>query len=92
MLFSESGLGTGAILDTPTVIMMTAVCVTVGAFILYKVWTYPERERIELYSRLGFGVKPLDKSETADLGETNIAETTETTATTTETTHETTKE
>lgn len=90
LLFSESGLGTGAILDTPTVIMMTAVCVTVGAFILYKVWTYPERERIELYSRLGFGVKPLDKSETADLGEPNIAETTETTATTTETTHETT--
>ena len=63
LLFSESGLGTGAVLDTPTVIVMTVVCVTVGAFILYKVWTYPEKERIELYSRLGFGVKPLDKGD-----------------------------
>jgi membrane protease YdiL (CAAX protease family) len=61
LLFSESGLGTGAVLDMPTVIIMTVVCVPIGAFVLYKVWTYPEAERIELYSRLGFGVQPLEK-------------------------------
>lgn len=61
LLFSENGLGTGAVLDVPTMIMMSVVCVTVGVFVLYKIWKFPETERVDLYSRLGFGVQPFEK-------------------------------
>ena len=74
LLFSESGLGAGAILDTPTVIMMTLVCVPIGAFVLYKVWKYPEEERIELYARLGFGVKPIDSKQDEKTDENSVCE------------------
>ena len=54
LLFTkEIGLGLGSVLDLPTGIMMAVISVVVGAFVLYKVWKYPENERIELYSRLG---------------------------------------
>ena len=54
LLFTkEVGLGLGSILDLPTGIMMAVISVVVGAFVLYKVWKYPENERIELYNRLG---------------------------------------
>ena len=52
-------LGSGAIFDTPTVILMAVVGISVGIFVLYSVWRYPEEERIELYKRLGFGIKVL---------------------------------
>ena len=52
-------LGSGVIFDTPTVILMAVVGISVGIFVLYSVWRYPEEERIELYKRLGFGIKVL---------------------------------
>ena len=52
---STVGLGTGSILDFPTVMTMLIVCVVTGGFVAYKVLKYPEEERRELYSRLGFG-------------------------------------
>ncbi len=50
-------LGSGAVFDIPTVILMAIVGVSVGIFVLYSVWKYPETERVELYKRLGFGIK-----------------------------------
>ncbi len=62
LLFTSTvGLGTGSVLDFPTAMTMLAVCVPVGLFVVYKVWKYPETERIELYSRLGFGVNGIDE-------------------------------
>ena len=46
------GLGTGVIFDIGTVITMLIVSVIVGLFVLWKVFTYPEKERIELYQKL----------------------------------------
>ena len=54
-------LGSGTVFDIPTVILMAVVGVSVGIFVLYSVWKYPEEERIELYKRLGFGIKALPK-------------------------------
>ena len=50
---SQHGLGTGVVFDVGTVITMTVISVTVGVFVLYKVWKYSENERKELYARLG---------------------------------------
>ena len=50
---SALGLGTGVIFDLPTVITMLVVSVLVGGFVLYKVFTYKDKERIELYEKLG---------------------------------------
>ena len=47
------GLGTGVVFDTGTVITMLVISVLVGLFIIYKVWTYSEAERLELYNKLG---------------------------------------
>lgn len=47
------GLGAGIIFDTGTVITMLIVSVIIGIFILYKVWTYSDEERLELYGKLG---------------------------------------
>ncbi len=64
LLFTGTqGLGTGSILDVPTIVMMCVVCISVGAFVLYKVWKYPETERIELYERLGFSIKAVEDNE-----------------------------
>lgn len=62
LLFTaEQGLGAGSVVFyLPTVIMMAIVSVIVGGFVLYKVLTYTEEERIQLYKRLGFGVQPLE--------------------------------
>jgi hypothetical protein len=49
---SNLGLGAGVVLDLGTAITMLIVSVLVGAFVLYKVFTYTEEERIELYQRL----------------------------------------
>ncbi len=46
------GLGTGVVFDIGTVITMLVVSVMVGIFVLYKVFTYPEKERVELYKKL----------------------------------------
>ncbi len=53
MLFDTRGLGSGVIFDLGTVITMAIVSVSVGIFVLYKVWKYSDEERAELYARLG---------------------------------------
>ena len=65
LLFTaEQGLGVGsAIFYLPNVLVMATVSLLVGSFILYKVWTYPEDERRELYENLGFGVDNSSKNE-----------------------------
>ncbi len=52
LLFDTQGLGSGVVFDVGTVLTMLIVSIVVGAFVLYKVWTYSEEERQELYSRL----------------------------------------
>ncbi len=52
-LFDTRGLGSGVVFDTGTVITMLLVSVSVGVFVLYKVWKYPDEEREILYERLG---------------------------------------
>ncbi|MBQ7913513.1 MAG: CPBP family intramembrane metalloprotease [Clostridia bacterium] len=47
------GLGTGVVFDLGTVITMLVVSVLIGIFVLCKVFTYKDKERIELYKRLG---------------------------------------
>lgn len=46
------GLGAGIVFDTGTVITMLIISVLVGLFIVYRVCTYPDVERLELYDRL----------------------------------------
>jgi membrane protease YdiL (CAAX protease family) len=53
LLFDVQGLGNGVIFDIGTVWTMLIVSILVGIFVLYKVWTYSEEERLELYARLG---------------------------------------
>ena len=50
---SALGLGSGVVFDWPTAITMIVVSVLLGAFVLYKVFTYKEEERVELYKKLG---------------------------------------
>ncbi len=53
LLFTaELGLGNGSVIDLPTALVMLAVSLLVGVFVLYKTFTYPESERKELYARL----------------------------------------
>jgi membrane protease YdiL (CAAX protease family) len=59
-LFSETGLGTGVVFDLPTALAMTVVSLFVAVFVFWGLKRYTEKERVELYSRLGFGVKPLE--------------------------------
>lgn len=47
------GLGTGVVFDTGTVITMLVVSIVVGAFVLYKVFTYTDAECACLYEKLG---------------------------------------
>lgn len=47
------GLGAGVVLDLGTSITMLVVSILVGIFVLYKVFTYTDKERIELYQKLG---------------------------------------
>ena len=55
------GLGNGGgaygMLDIGTMITMAVVCVTVGAFVLYSVWKYPEEEQRDLYKKLSVPMK-----------------------------------
>ncbi len=51
LLYDTQGLGSGVVFDLGTVLSMLIVGVLVGIFVLYKVWKYPEEERIALYSR-----------------------------------------
>lgn len=61
LLFTSTvGLGSGSVIDPPTGIMMAVIAVIVGVFVLYQVFTYSEVERVDLYQRLGFGVKPTE--------------------------------
>lgn len=53
LLFDKQGLASGVVFDVGTIITMVIVSVLVGVFVLYKVWTYSEKEREELYKRLG---------------------------------------
>ena len=46
------GLGAGVVFDLGTVITMLIVDITVGVFVLCKVLTYSEEERVELYQKL----------------------------------------
>lgn len=53
LLFTtDLGLGNGSVLDVPTVVTMAIVCVLTGIFVLYKVITYTDDEREELYAKL----------------------------------------
>jgi membrane protease YdiL (CAAX protease family) len=52
LLFSEQGLGLGAVLDFGTGVTMAIVGVVVGVFVLYALYKHPEKERKELYARL----------------------------------------
>lgn len=49
---SALGLGTGVVFDLGTVLTMLIVSILVGVFVLYKVFTYSEEERIDLYKKL----------------------------------------
>ena len=49
------GLGNGVVFDRVTVVTMVIISVLVGFFVLYKVFTYSDKEREELYQK--FGVK-----------------------------------
>lgn len=51
------GLGAGIVFDLGTVITMSVVSITVGAFILYSVFKYSEEERRCLYTKLGVPMK-----------------------------------
>lgn len=68
-------LGGGTEFDAGTIVTMAIVSVLVAAFVLYSVWTYPESERKELYSRLGFGVKAENCCDTAKAGSAPVSET-----------------
>ena len=62
LLFTESvGLGYGSMIDVPTGVMMAIMSVIIGVFVLYKVWKYPENERLELYKRLNIQEKSKNK-------------------------------
>lgn len=50
---SQFGLGTGIIFDLGTWITMAVVGVFAGIFVVYKVLTFKEEERIDFYARLG---------------------------------------
>ena len=52
LLFTVQGLGTGAVLDFGTGLIMAIVSVCAGAFVLYSLCKHPENERKELYIRL----------------------------------------
>ena len=56
-LFSESGLGTGVVFDLPTALTMFIVSIILVGIVLWGLYKYTEEERVELYARLGFGVK-----------------------------------
>ena len=53
MLFDVRGLGAGVVFDIGTVITMAIVDVLLGIFVLYKLWTYSQAEREELYGKMG---------------------------------------
>lgn len=46
------GLGNGIVFDAETIITMLIVSVFIGLFIIYKVCTYSDSERLELYDKL----------------------------------------
>ncbi len=52
LLFDAQGLGSGVVFDIGTVVTMAIVSVAVGIFVVYKLWTYPEKERQALYEKL----------------------------------------
>jgi membrane protease YdiL (CAAX protease family) len=52
LLFSEQGLGLGAVLDFGTGVTMAIVGVVVGVFVLYSLYKHPEKEQKELYACL----------------------------------------
>ncbi len=52
-LFAERGLGTGIVFTPWTIVLMLFVYLLLGGWMLYKAWKYEEREREELYQRLG---------------------------------------
>ena len=59
LLFDVQGLGDGVVFDLGTIITMAVVSVAVGVFVLYKVWTYSDDERQELYRRLGLKLEKI---------------------------------
>lgn len=63
ILTGEVGLGNGVVFTPITAWMMAIVGVIVGVFVLAFTFTYPEKERVELYSRMGFGCKPFKRVE-----------------------------
>lgn len=64
-------LGTGAVFDVGTCVLMAIIAVLAGIFVLYAVFTYPEEERRELYIRLGIAEKekPANTQESTKIDE-----------------------
>lgn len=60
LLFDSNFLGTGVVFDLGTVLTMLIVSVCVGNFVLIFTLKYPEKERQELYARLGVQKKLKD--------------------------------
>ena len=60
LLFAKDvGLGVGVVFDFATGLTMFIVCSIVAVFAVISFVKYTEEERVELYSRLGFGIKIL---------------------------------
>ena len=53
LIWTQNYLGNGVAFGLGTAVTMLIICVSVGAFVLYCVWNYPEEEREELYALLG---------------------------------------
>ncbi len=52
LLFDASqGLGSGVVFDLGTILSMLIIDIIIGVFILYKVWTYTDDERKQLYNQ-----------------------------------------
>ena len=64
------GLGNGVVFDKGTVVTMLIVGVLIGLFVLYKVFTYTDEERRELYQKLGVSVNSQPNTEENAAGKT----------------------
>ena len=53
LLLSEKGLGTGVVFDVGTGIIMAVISIAIGVFVLINVFRYSEKDRGELYKKLG---------------------------------------
>ena len=70
LLFTSNvGLGTGSVLDLPTIITMTVVCVVCGGFILFKLAKISDEEVLSLYRIIQIPIPPKSSSNSSKSGE-----------------------